>query len=54
MLIGGYRNGDSGIEAINNSDVTLKVISEHSPGNLAPSVAPLSLKTESFVFGADE
>ena len=48
------QKGDSAFEAINQSNVTLKVISEHSPGILAHSVAPLSLKMEFFVFGVDE
>lgn len=54
MLIGSRRNCDSGFEAINKSNVTSEVISEHSLGNLAHSVAPLSLKTEFFVSGVDE
>lgn len=45
---------DSVFEAINKSDVTSKVISEHSLGRSAHSVAPLSLKADFFVFGVDE
>lgn len=54
MLIESYRNCDSRFEAISKSNVTSKVILEHSLGNVAHSVTPLSLKTEFFVFGVDE
>lgn len=54
MFIGSYENCDSGLEAINKSNVASEVVSEHSLGNLARSVPPLSLKRELFVFGVDE
>lgn len=54
VLTGSYGNCDSGLKAISKSNVTSQVISERSPGNLARSMAPLSLRTEFFVLGLDE
>lgn len=54
VLVGRYGNCDSGLKAVNKSNVTSQVISERSLGNLVHSVASLSLRTEFFVLGLDE
>lgn len=54
VLTGSYRNRETELEAIDKSNITSEVVSEHSPGNLASSVPPQSLKTELFVLAVDE